>query len=220
MTPLMRAVQKNNTNCVRFLLNNTESDINGSSHTTYTPLWFAVSNGYNDIALLLLNYNASSSIVDKSISTASSISIPFTAETNLLHPEDLSGISRAAIDSVTPATYLFSPLRASIVYCRYQIMSYLLEFNANAYELFNGIKRSKLPIPSSSYNSKINDDYLNSLKFFHRQFSVQDDQINSGGDSSSKQNLEEQLVVLNEFIDDVNVYRRMLLEFIKNLMHR
>ena len=168
-----------------------------------------------------------SSIVDKSISIASSM---FTAENNLLHPEDLSGMSRAAMDSVTSAPYLFSPLRASIVYSRFQIMFYLLEFNANVYELFNVVKRSKLPRPSSLYNPRINDDYLNSLKFFHRQFSMQDDQINFnyGGNSSSTSgnsfisgaNLGEQLVMLNEFIDDVNVYRRMVLEFIKNLIYR
>jgi hypothetical protein len=39
MTPLMRASQRNNYKCVEFLLNETNSQINGSTHSAYTPLW-------------------------------------------------------------------------------------------------------------------------------------------------------------------------------------
>lgn len=56
MSPLMRASQRNNLKCIEYLLNETNSDLNGSSRSTYTPLWFAVSNGYNELAKLLLDF--------------------------------------------------------------------------------------------------------------------------------------------------------------------
>lgn len=266
----MRAVQRNNMQCVRYLLNNTASDLNGSAQSTYTPLWFAVSNGYNDLALLLLNYNASSSMVEKSISSA--IPLPTSvANTLLLQPEDMSGglsattttttmtttsssIHHHSTTATTTASYLFSPLRASIVYSRFQIMAYLLEFNANVYELFNvtqpssshlnlnsssssstNKRRCKLPRPGRAFDAKLNEDYLNTLKFFHRQFAIDEQQLNAAASSSSSSSstsssngsspltaaeLENQLNILNEFIDDVNVYRRMLIEFVKNLVYR
>lgn len=237
MTPLMRAVQRNNVECVRYLLNNTCSDLNGSSQSTYTPLWFSVSNGYNDLALLLLNYNASSSMVEKSISSA--IPLPTSVANTLLQSEDLSGgigsrSSDTSASSSSTASYLFSPLRASIVYSRYQIMAYLLEFNANVYELFNvsrfasgavvGGRRCKLPRPGRVFNPKLNEDYLNSLKFFHRQFAADQQTTATTTTAAATTNqivdLEQQLNFLNEFIDDVNVYRRMLIEFVKNLVYR
>lgn len=235
----MRAVQRNNVSNVRYLLNNTSSDLNGSSQSTYTPLWFAVSNGYNDLALLLLNYNASPSMVEKNISSSSSSAassaslIPPSVFTTLLHAEDLSGGSFQNPTTTTntsnptsyTAQYLFSPLRASIVYSRFQIMAYLLEFNANVYELFNvsrlqqtsdGERRKfRLPRPGRLIEPRLNEDYLNALKFFHRQFAV--DEASS---TSSSVDLDLQLNTLNEFIDDVNVYRRMLIEFVKNLIYR
>lgn len=248
MTPLMRAVQRNNMQCVRYLLNNTCSDLNGSSQSTYTPLWFAVSNGYNELALMLLNYNASSSMVEKSISSA--IPLPTSVANTLLQSEELSRFvgggdinnPNSMGSSSSTASYLFSPLRASIVYSRFQIMAYLLEFNANVYELFNVSrgggrrKKCKLPRPGRTFNAKLNEDYLNSLKFFHRQFATasaaasSEEQTTSTSSSSSSPSssstpppnvdLEMQLNILNEFIDDVNVYRRMLIEFVKNLVYR
>lgn len=222
MTPLMRAVQRNNLDCVRYLLDNTVSDLNGSSQSTYTPLWFAVTNGYKDLALLLLNYNASSSMVEKSISAA--IPLPTSIANTLLRTEDLSGgIAASRSGDPSSTSYLFSPLRASIVYSRFEIMAHLLEFNANVYELFNvgrvgcGERKFKLVRPGRDFNSKLNEDYFNSLKFFHRQFSP-DEQTATNG--SQTVDLDLQMNILNEFIDDVNVYRRMLIEFVKNLVHR
>lgn len=234
MTPLMRAVQRNNVECVRYLLNNTRTDLNGSAQSTYTPLWFSVSNGYTDLALMLLNYNASPSMVDKWISSA--IPLPTSvANTLLLQSEDMTGAisnpqqqqqQQHSSTTTTTASYLFSPLRASIVYARFQIMSYLLEFNANVYELFNVSrveKRTrKLPRPGRGFNPKLNEDYVNSLKFFHRQFVINEEQQQqqTSTNQTVAYDLDMQLDILNEFIDDVNVYRRMLVEFVKNLIHR
>lgn len=238
----MRAVQRNNMPTVRYLLNHTESDLNGSTQSTYTPLWFAVSNGYNDLALMLLNFNASSSMVEKCISSA--IPLPTSVANTLLRTEDLSGgiaASRAAdqnTTTVSSTSYLFSPLRASIVYSRFQIMTYLLEFNASVYELFNvgpvtcggsGDKsKFKLPKPGPTLDLRLNDDYVSSLKFFHRQFALDEVQNTAAATSLSTTtvlgqapvDLDLQLSILNEFIDDVNVYRRMLIEFVKSLVHR
>lgn len=218
----MRAVQRNNVECVRYLLNNTRTDLNGSAQSTYTPLWFSVSNGYTDLALMLLNYNASPSMVDKSISSA--IPLPTSvANTLLLQSEDMSGgIANPQQPNSSTTSYLFSPLRASIVYARFEIMAFLLEFNANVYELFNVSrveKRTrKLARPGREFNPKLNEDYVNSLKFFHRQFVINDEQ--QASTQTVACDLDLQLEILNEFIDDVNVYRRMLVEFVKNLIHR
>ncbi len=100
MTPLMRASQRNNFKCIEYLLNETNSDLNGSSRSTYTPLWFAVSNGYTDLAKYLLDFNTYPSIlIDKS-------------------NQKLKDLQRPTITNTASGSslYLFSPLRASIVF--------------------------------------------------------------------------------------------------------
>ena len=213
MTPLMRAVQRNNFKCVQFLLDETSSDVNGSFYSTYTPIWFAVSNGYTDIAELLLNYNASPSIVDKSNTV--SYSLNANEVEMLIQDEDHVGLSNHCLNEAgSQTTYLFSPLRASIVYARFQIMYYLLEYGANVYELFGATNDKML----NKTNSKMNEEYVNSLKFFHRQFGPF---ISKTKDNQLIFNeYDKCLNKLNDFIDNPNVYRRMLVEFVRNTCNK
>lgn len=132
----------------------------------------------------------------------------------------------------TSRLYLFSPLRASIVYSRYQIMMNLLEYNANVYELFGASTPNKRPVKcSNAFNSRTNDEYLNSLKFFHRQFLTTTTSTAANDTDLPRQQQQQQqtgnehtlnyyLDVLNDHIDDPNVYRRMLVEFVKSLIHK
>jgi hypothetical protein len=186
MTPLMRAAQINNFKCIEYLLNETNSDLNGSSRSTYTPLWFAVSNGYTDLAKLLLDFNTYPSILDKS---------------NNNNNQEL--IRTGSGGNGASSIYLFSPLRASIVYSKFQIMIYLLQFGANVYELFGSVSINLVNNDQSIINNN-NEDYVNSLKFFHRQLFDH----------------ENYLAYLNCFIENKNVYRRMMLEFVKNIFYR
>jgi len=191
MTPLMRASQRNNFKCIEYLLNETNSDLNGSSRSTYTPLWFAVSNGYTDLAKYLLDFNTYPSIlIDKSNQKLKDLQRPTTTNT-------ASGSS----------LYLFSPLRASIVYSKFQIMIYLLQYGANVYELFGSASINLINNNNNLkqlINNNINEDYVNSLKFFHRQLFEH----------------ENYFCYLNSFIQNKNVYRRMMLEFVKNIFYR
>jgi hypothetical protein len=190
--------------------------LNGSSFSAYTPLWFAVSNGYNDLVKLILNYNTSPSIVDKTSKKAN-----FTLNQNdldlLIQDDDHIGIARGPISVTTgqqlqqqqQTSYLFSPLRASIVYSRFQIMVYLMEYGANVYELF-GSNLNEINKTTTS------DDFVNALKLLHRQFAP----FIAQTPANSKQTLNEYdicLNKLNEFILCTNVYRRMLLEFVKSV---
>jgi hypothetical protein len=102
MTPLMRAVQRNNRECVEFLLNETESNINGSRESVHSPLWFGVVNGYNETCRLLLNFNAYPSLIQhtKTFQTAS----------QHLNNYDYTAGLNFSLNS--------GPLRASIVYSR------------------------------------------------------------------------------------------------------
>ena len=189
----------------------------GSSYSAYTPLWFAVSNGYTDLVKLILNYNASPSIVDKTLKKSN-----FNLNSNdmnlLMQDDDHIGIRRDARMPIGSAlvsdqtqqqqqqqtSYLFSPLRASIVYSRFQIMITLLEYGANIYELFGATLNG-----DESNKQTYNDDYVNALKLLHRQFGP-----------FLSQNLNEYdkcLNKLNEFISCPNVYRRMLIEFVKSI---
>lgn len=226
MTPLMRAVQRNSLDCVKYLLNNTKSDLNGSVQSTYTPLWFAVSNGYNELAYLLLNYNASPSIVNKSLGAFSNHDFSASNGFNMVFQnEDSSAVRdpRPGAQNEIQQTYLFSPLRASIVYSRFEIMLYLLEFNANVYELFGATHSSpSLPKPSRGpiLNSKSNEDYVNSLKFFHRQFNQVETTTESTLSEKEKIDYEIYLDKLNSFIDNPNVCRRMFVEFVKNIIYK
>ena len=134
----------------------------------------------------------------------------------LIQDEDHIGIRRdvrTSLNSISDQTrsnhpqhtsYLFSPLRASIVYSRFQIMITLLEYDANVYELFGATFNNE-----ESNKPTYNDDYVNALKLLHRQFGP-----------FLSQNLNEYdkcLNKLNEFISCPNVYRRMLIEFVKNV---
>lgn len=192
LTPLMRAAQRNNYEIIEYLLNKTNSDLNGSARSTYTPLWFTVSNGFTDLARLLLDYNTSPSIVDRNVS------YPYLDETQ----HNASSI------------YMFSPLRASVVYFKFQIMALLLQYGANVYELFGAVSLDA----DEPFSRLTNEDYVNSLKFFQRQLN-----------SKSHEN-EKYLNYLNCFIENKNIYRRMMIEFVKsvydkirqntNVMHR
>ena len=195
MTPLMRASQRNNFKCIEYLLNETNSDLNGSSRSTYTPLWFAVSNGYTDLAKYLLDFNTYPSIlIDKS-------------------NQKLKDLQRATTSASGSSLYLFSPLRASIVYSKFQIMIYLLQYGANVYELFGSASINLLNNNNTTNNNNLkqlinnninNEDYVNSLKFFHRQLFEH----------------ENYFCYLNSFIQNKNVYRRMMLEFVKNIFYK
>ena len=207
MTPLMRAVQRNSYKCVEFLLNETKSDLNGSKQSTYTPLWFAVSNGYDNLALLLLNFNANPCIVTKSIGTNMS------SNYELMDPEDLNS-TRYGSNSMT-SLYLFSPLRASIVYSRHDTMVNILKFNANVYEIF-GSRESDPRLPKCSF-LKSNEDYVNALKFFFRQFG----NVSNGDENNLPEIINEKyLSILNDFIENPNVYRRMFIEFVKYIIFK
>ena len=168
---------------------------------------------------LILNYNASASIVDKT-PKKSKFNLNENDINVLIQNEDHIGIrrrqERAESESNSDhmrsnqqqTSYLFSPLRASIVYSRFQIMIHLLEYGANVYELFgatfNGEEEEE-----ESKKSTYNEDYVNALKLLHRQFGP-----------FLSQNLNEYdrcLNKLNEFIACPNVYRRMLIEFVKNV---
>ncbi|CAF1027490.1 unnamed protein product [Brachionus calyciflorus] len=206
MTPLMRAVQRNSFECVEYLLNETKSDLNGSSQSTYTPLWFAVSNGYESLAKILLNFNASPSIINKSV-------MPNIANGyEMMHHEDLTGIRETRDSESLTSLYLFSPLRASIVYSRYEIMLDLLKFNANVYEIFGATLSN--PNLSVCLSTKPNEDYVNSLKFFFRQFGCEKE------GHLDLLNQDKFLNILNSFIQNPNVYRRMFLEFVKYLIFK
>jgi hypothetical protein len=86
-------------------------------------------------------------------------------------------------------------------------MVYLLQYGANVYELFGSISASLTgsDLGHANFNQLINEDYVNSLKFFHRQF------------GSRSPELEKYFSYLNDFIENKNVYRRMLIEFVKNI---
>lgn len=183
MTPLMRAAQRNNYKCVEFLLNDTSTELNGSIYSTYTPLWFGVSNGYVDLVKLLLDYNANPSINDS-------------------HKKSSNTYDDQTESSSDNNSFLFSPIRASIVYSQFKIMNYLLEYGANVNELFN-IVTTKTKTP----NDIRNENYINALKFFHRQFG-QVVKLNENSDF---------LTSLNNFVEDPNVYMYMLIEFVKNV---
>lgn len=209
MTPLMRAVQRNSFKCVEFLLYETKSDLNGSSQSTYTPLWFAVSNGYDPLAMLLLNFNASPCIVNKSVGT--SISTGF----ELMDQEDLSGVRETRNSDSMTSLYLFSPLRASIVYSRHETMVNILKFNANPYEIF-GSRTTDPTLPKCSF-AKSNEDYVNALKFFFRQFGNVCKESEDGVPVLIHENY---LNILNDFLESPNVYRRMFLEFVKYILFK
>ncbi len=188
----MRAAQRNNYKCAEFLLNETACELNGSSFSTYTPLWFGVSNGYTDLVKLLLDFNANPSINDKHKSKKSS--------SDSLHSLNDSHERREAEN----ITFLFSPIRASIIYSQFKIMNYLLEYGANVNELFSMVGPKHI---DTHYDALLNDNYVNSLKFFHRQFG----QVIKTNEKSAF------LVSLNEYVQDQNVYRQMLIEFCKNV---
>ena len=137
----------------------------------------------------------------------------------LLQNEDHIGIrggDSASSNSNQQTSYLFSPLRASIVYSRFQIMVNLMEYGANVYELFGvNFDESAAVMLTRQNSSKTNEDFVNALKLLHRQFGP-----------FITQNKNNQLIFneydkclnkLNEFIACPNVYRRMLLEFVKNV---
>ena len=86
-------------------------------------------------------------------------------------------------------------------------MIYLLQYGANVYELFGSVSASLTgsDLGHVNFNQLINEDYVNSLKFFHRQL------------SSRSPEHEKYFAYLNEFIENKNVYRRMLVEFVKNI---
>ena len=193
MTPLMRAAQRNNYKCVEFLLSETYSDKNGSLSSTYTPLWFAVSNGYSELVKLFLNYNTSPSIVVKT-------NDPLISN----NPDE---IYEAPISA---SSYLFSPLRASIVYFKFNIMIDLLEYNSDVYELFHStyINTQRRSLSEATLRF-INEEYLNALKFFYRQF----------GPGENEKHLK-YLFILNDFVDNQNVFRRMILELVKNVYEK
>lgn len=190
MTPLMRAAQRNNYKCAQFLLNSTSCELNGSSFSTYTPLWFGVSNGYTDLVKLLLDFNANPSINDKHKTKKSA---------DILYNLNDSHERREAEN----ITFLFSPIRASIIYSQFKIMNYLLEYGANVNELFSMVG----PKNPDRYDPLLNDNFVNSLKFFHRQFG----QVIKTNEKSMF------LSSLNDFVSDQNVYRQMLTEFVKNV---
>ena len=130
MTPLMRAAQRNNYKCVEFLLNETASELNGSLFSTYTPLWFGVSNGYTQLVKLLLDFNANPSINDQHKKKTTE-----ATDDSLFDRTD----QQQRRDSEN-SSFLFSPIRASIVYSQYTIMNYLLEYGTNVNELYSIIK--------------------------------------------------------------------------------
>jgi ankyrin repeat protein len=125
MTPLMRAAQRNNYTCAQFLLNETASELNGSLFSTYTPLWFGVSNGYTELVKLLLDYNANPSINDqhkkKNESQQANNSFDRTDQQQRRDSENSS--------------FLFSPIRASIVYSQFHIMRYVIHKTVGLTEL-------------------------------------------------------------------------------------
>lgn len=207
MTPLMRAVQRNSKECVELLISETESDINGSAFSVYTPLWLSVSNGYNEIVKLLLNFGASPSIVEKNKSKLNCSQIDL-----ITNNEDHVGVPGHQ-------EYLFSPLKASIVYSRHEIMIYLLKYGANVYELFF-YNKPEYEYTNSNLRDclKPNDYYVSSLKFLYREFgkslrnsSKQDNNFNSNINY---------LKILNDFIENQNVYRQMLIEFVKSICYK
>ena len=187
----------------------------------YTPLWFAVSNGYNDLVKLILNYNASPSIVDKTLKKAQ-FNLDISDVELLIQDDDHVGM-RATISHSEPTrfsrqqqqtSYLFSPLRASIVYSRFQIMVNLCEYGANVYELFGAhFNEASLVDPRQSPASS--EDFVNALKLLHRQFGPFITQ--SKGEHLSSNDYGKCLCKLNEFISSPNVYRRMLLEFVASI---
>jgi hypothetical protein len=204
MTPLMRAVQRNSKECIELLITETESDINGSSFSVYTPLWFSVSNGYNELVILLLNYGANPSIIEKN-KTASN----YQQINALINDEDHVGIQGHQ-------EYLFSPLKASIVYSRYEIMIFLLKYGANVYELFY-YSKSDYEDFNLRDNLKPNEYYVNSLKFLFREFGKHG--LASPLEKNSKNNAN-YLKLLNDFIENQNVYRKMLIEFVKTICNK
>lgn len=192
MTPLMRAAQRNNYKCTEFLLNETSSELNGSLYSTYTPLWFGVSNGYRELVKLLLDFNANPSINDQHKKRE-------ITNSEFYSNEQLQQQRRDSENT----TFLFSPIRASIVYSQFTIMNYLLEYGANVNELFIMVT----PKTNEFYDAVSNENYVNSLKFFHRQFGQV---IKVDGTSAFLTNL-------NKFVENQNVYRKMLIEFVKNV---
>ena len=86
-------------------------------------------------------------------------------------------------------------------------MIYLLQYGANVYELFGSVSASLTgsDLGHVNFNQLINEDYVNSLKFFHRQL------------GSRTAEHDKYFAYLNDFIENKNVYRRMLIEFVKNI---
>lgn len=199
----MRAAQRNNYKCAEFLLNETASELNGSLFSTYTPLWFGVSNGYTELVKLLLDYNANPSINDQHKKPKNQTPTGSRSNNNINTSFDRT--DRQQRRDNENSSFLFSPIRASIVYSQFTIMKYLLEYGANVNELFSIVAK---PMGTSEcFDAVSNDNYVNSLKFFHRQFG----HVVKTNESSPF------LVVLNEFVQNQNVYRRMLIEFVKNV---
>ena len=249
MTPLMRAVQRNNLACVQLLLDETESELNGNALSAYTPIWFAVSNGYNECVLMLLNHDASPSIVVKTpplppppqpptanhSSTSSSMVVSAADCANqidiLLDENDdhigLRGLAHLSSPAAAPNTlYLFSPLRASIVYARFKIMNYLLEFGANVYELFGVHHHTQEADKSRSHSSSSSSSqqgYASALKFFYKQFGsmckplLHESSETTTTPTTTTNECAKYLSRLNEFIETPNVYRRMLLTFVRDV---
>lgn len=199
----MRAAQRNNYKCAEFLLNETASELNGSLFSTYTPLWFGVSNGYTELVKLLLDYNANPSINDQHKKPKNQIPTGSTSNNNINASFDRTDQQQRRDNE--NSSFLFSPIRASIVYSQFTIMKYLLEYGANVNELFSIVTKPKGT--SECFDAVSNDNYVNSLKFFHRQFG----HVVKTNESSPF------LVVLNEFVENQNVYRQMLIEFVKNV---
>jgi hypothetical protein len=149
------------------MLSETKADLNGSMNSIYTPLWLSVSNGYTQICMLLLDFNATPAYVQKMPAIPSHMT------------------------SFDTSCTVMSPIRASIIYSRFQIMIHLLEYNASVDEIYDSA-----PMGSNF------EGYLNALKLFYRQF----------GQSS------ENLVFLNRldsFTENPHFYKRMLVDCLK-----
>jgi hypothetical protein len=212
----MRAVQRNNLKCVQFLLNETESDINGSMLSAYTPLYLSTTNGYLEIAKLLLNYGAKASIVYKNkINSSTGDNSSMNDMNNLEGHVGHVRFQGEGAGGNSNSLYLFSPLRASIVYSRFDIMIHLLLNGADVNELFDSSDQHPARNTSSKSINSPNEEYVNSLKFLYREFGK-----SFPGKNEQKTEMNEHeryFEILNRFISNKNLYRRMLLENVKDV---
>jgi len=156
MTVLVRACQRDHMDFIKFLLENTDTDPNGSALCQQTPLMIAVMNKYEAQVKLLLAHGAKPSL---------------SFSTKMSYPEWM---------------LTASPLRTSIVYKHFNIMSMLLKYGADWNELF--LHRN------AQMNFKIYYNYLRSMhKLDDFKF------VNE----------------LNAHIENVNVYRLIFFAFFK-----